>query len=92
MASKDPVIASLVATIAVLTDLARCPDLVARTEPARKALAEKWEREADPEGVLDPDERAKRADFLKRAHYKRMALRSATVRRANRDKKAGSAA
>lgn len=42
----------------------------------------KFEREVDPTGVLSPQERAKRAECAKRAHYQRMALKSAQARRA----------
>ena len=48
----------------------------ANMAPAQAALAAKWEREVDPEGLLDPDERRRRADALKQAHYIEMSLRS----------------
>jgi hypothetical protein len=35
----------------------------------------------DPEGVLAPDERAKRADALMRADMQRLAIKSAAVRK-----------
>lgn len=56
-------------------------DRAARTAPARRALEEKFERLADPDGVLSPGERAKRAESLRKAHYTRMALKSAQARR-----------
>lgn len=58
------------------------PDRTAATAPARRAFMSKFEREVDPTGVLSPQERAKRAECAKRAHYQRMALKSAQARRA----------
>jgi hypothetical protein len=52
------------------------------TAPARKAANERFEREVDPDGHLDPAERARRAELARRAHFTRMALQSAKVRRA----------
>jgi hypothetical protein len=53
----------------------------ARTYPARMAFLAKFEREADPNNELLPAERAKRAENLRKAHYARMALKSAQSRR-----------
>lgn len=51
------------------------------TGPARRAFMSRWDAEVDPDGMLDPAERARRADFAKRAHFKRLALASAQARR-----------
>ena len=56
-------------------------DRCARTAPARRAAFAKFEQAVDPDGVLTPAERAKRAENLRRAHLQQMALRSAKVRR-----------
>ncbi len=48
--------------------------------PAKAAFDARWERLADPEGVLPPEERQRRADALKRAHFVRLALRSSMKR------------
>lgn len=53
----------------------------ARTLPARLALLDKFEKQADPEGKLLPAERAKAAESLRRAYYARLALKSAQARR-----------
>lgn len=45
------------------------------------AQLQNFEDQVDPEGVLDPVEKAERADFAYRAHTKRLALRSAKARR-----------
>ncbi|NJD65648.1 MAG: hypothetical protein FIB00_10455 [Chloroflexi bacterium] len=51
------------------------------TAHARAGFLARFEREADPDGVLDPAERARRADALKRAHMARLALASVQARR-----------
>jgi hypothetical protein len=56
-------------------------DPTATTLPARLAFLDRFEREADPDGTLDPAERARRASHLKRAYFLRLALKSAQARR-----------
>lgn len=56
-------------------------DRTAATAPARRALLERFEREVDPDGTLDPAERQKRAESARKAFYTRMALKSAQSRR-----------
>jgi hypothetical protein len=74
MATITPEERSAFASIAGLTSVARQgPDLVAAR--ARKGLRAKFEKEADPEGLLDPEERARRADLLVRAHMRRIILK-----------------
>ena len=51
------------------------------TKPARDAFLARFEREVDPDGLLDPAERARRAEAAKRAHMSRLALASARARR-----------
>jgi hypothetical protein len=51
------------------------------TAPARAAFLGRFEREADPEGVLDPAERTRRAEHLRKAFFARLALKSAQARR-----------
>ncbi|PXY16488.1 hypothetical protein [Prauserella flavalba] len=50
------------------------------TGPARAAFADRWEKQVDPEGVLSPDERARRAHHAMKAHFSRMAAKSAKAR------------
>ena len=45
---------------------------------------DRFERQVDPEGILDPAERAIRAESAKKAFYSRMALASARARRLRR--------
>jgi hypothetical protein len=72
---------SLAARIAANESWAATPDRAARTAPARAAMLKKFEQEVDPEGVLDPAERARRAEYKRRAYFQRLALRSAKSRR-----------
>ena len=44
------------------------------TAKARTAFLARFERDVDPEGALDPGERAKRANAALKAHMSRMAL------------------
>jgi hypothetical protein len=60
---------------------AHTEDRTARTAPARRAMLEKFERAVDPDGKLTPAERAKRAEFARKAHFQRLALKSAKARR-----------
>jgi hypothetical protein len=54
------------------------------TKAARAAFVSKFEREVDPDGVLPIGERLRRAEMARKAHYTRMALKSAEARRAAR--------
>ena len=75
---------SLRARIAANTRWAFTDDRPAATAAARSAADARFEREVDPEGKLPPEERARRAASLRKAHYGRMALLSAQKRRARR--------
>lgn len=50
------------------------------TGPARKAFLSRFEREVDPDSVLSPEERARRAAHARKAHMTQLAYRSAKVR------------
>src|SRR5665647_3846958 len=79
---SDDTVTRLRASIAAHESWSRTTDRSARTAPARAALMARFEREVDPEGVLPPDERARRADHKRRAYFGRLALKSARARRA----------
>lgn len=51
------------------------------TRSARKAFLDRFEREVDPDGLLPPQERARRADQARRSYFNALALRSAQARR-----------
>jgi hypothetical protein len=72
---------TLIARIAAHESWARTPDRAARTARGRAALEAKFERDADPDGVLPPADRARRAEHLQRAYFARLALASARARR-----------
>lgn len=63
-------------------------DSRATTANGRAAFLDRFEREVDPDGLLDPKERAKRAHHAKRAYFLALALKSAQARRRNRQRKA----
>ena len=78
LSSSDRV---LQARIAAHESWAKTPDRAARTAKARAALMSKFERQVDPDGLLSPEERAYRADHARRAHYLKLAQKSAQARR-----------
>lgn len=59
------------------------------TRQARATFLSKFEREADPDGTLDPAERARRAYHLRQAHFLRLAYLSAKARRERAQRKNG---
>jgi hypothetical protein len=75
---------SLRARLASHVSWANTVDRAARTAAARQAAHDRFERLVDPEGVLPPEERARRAAHARQAHFIRMAMRSAQARRAGR--------
>ena len=79
----SPAQRQLAASIGSLTRWSRVTSREARTAalaPARTARQRQWERQADPDGVLGPEELAAAVQRLKTAHYRRMALASAKAR------------
>ncbi|MDC8980512.1 hypothetical protein PR370_01875 [Mycobacterium marinum] len=79
MPELTPELRRLRARIAAHESWARTPDRPARTAKARRALEEKFLAEAGGDPV--------RAEHLRKAHFARMALKSAQSRR----RKAGAA-
>src|SRR3954454_14605921 len=72
---------AVIARIASAERWARTPDRTAATEPARRGLRAGFEREADPDGILNAAERARRGDALMTALMLRLARPSAKARR-----------
>lgn len=68
------------AKLASNTRWANTEDRRAATAAARSAFNDRWEKQVDPELVLSPAERAKRAENAKTAHFTRMALKSSISR------------
>jgi hypothetical protein len=46
----------------------------------REAFLSRFEREVDPDGTLPPEERARRAEYAKRAYFTGLAYKSARAR------------
>lgn len=82
MPAHDPSDRALIARIAAAERWAHTSDRTAATAAMRKAFTDRFERQADPDGVLDPADRARRAASLRTAFYSRLALKSAQARRA----------
>lgn len=76
---------SLRAKIAAHTSWANTVNRAARTAAARKAAHDQFERQVDPDGVLLPAERARRAESARRAYFSALALRSARKRQRRPD-------
>jgi len=57
-------------------------DPLETTKAARRAFWSSFEREVDPDGLLSPEERARRAAHARAAHFARLAYLSARARAA----------
>lgn len=68
---------ALIASIAAHTSWGNTTDRTARTAPARRALDQKFLREAGGDPI--------RAEHLRKAHFARLALKSAQARRKSRE-------
>lgn len=77
----EPSELSLAGRIGAYASWANTSDRSARTAPAREAFQRRFEDEVDPDRILDPAERAQRADAARRAYFARLALKSAQARR-----------
>jgi hypothetical protein len=67
--------------IAAEISWSRTYDRSARTRPARQKFLQRFEREVDPNGVLPPDERRRRAEHAKRAYMLRLVKRAINTRK-----------
>ncbi len=54
------------------------------TANGRAAFRARFEREVDPDGVLEPEERRQRAEQARRAYFTRLSLAAVKARRAKR--------
>jgi hypothetical protein len=54
------------------------------TAKGRAAFLARFEREVDPDGRLDPEERRRRAEQARRVYFTRLALASTKARRTRR--------
>jgi hypothetical protein len=72
---------ALRASIAGNASWAYTENRTARTQPGRDAMWEKFYNQVDPDRKLTPAERDKRAVNARKAHFQRLALKSAKARR-----------
>jgi hypothetical protein len=78
---------SLRASLASDTSWRNTVDRTARSQPGRDAMARKLERETiaaigeSAWAAMTPAEQAKRVESARRAHFKRLALKSSVARR-----------
>jgi len=91
MSAPTPAERSLHASIAANERWAHTEDRTAATEPARRAFIAQFEDQVDPDRRLSPAERTRRAESARKAHYQRLALRSARARRAKAGRSTGDA-
>lgn len=63
---------------------ARVEDPQAHTKPAHDAFMARFEKEADPDGVLPEEERQRRAGHLRSAYMARLAYASSKARAAKK--------
>jgi len=54
------------------------------TANGRAAFLARFDREVDPEGLLEPDERRRRAEQARRAYFARLSLAAIKARQAKR--------
>lgn len=72
---------ALAARYAAHSRWAATSDPSAATAPARDAFNRRFENEVDPDGVLSPEERTRRAASARKAYFTKLALKSAQARR-----------
>jgi hypothetical protein len=77
----DPQFRSQRGRLGAYASWAKTEDRTARTAPAARAFLDRFEREVDPENKLTVQERAKRAEWARKAYYQRLAMKSAAARR-----------
>jgi hypothetical protein len=68
------------ARIAAHESWANTSDPAARTAAARAAAESRFERLVDPDGTMQPAERARRAESARKAHYARLSLAGVRAR------------
>lgn len=79
--SESPAERSLHAQAASLTYWSTVPNRTAATQPLRDGFVRKLERQVDPDGVLEPQERARRVEMARRAHLANASRLAAKARR-----------
>jgi hypothetical protein len=67
----------------------RTTDPAAHTAPGRAAFLDRFEKQADPDGTLAPEVRARLATHLRKQHFKTLALKSSRARAAKAARRDG---
>jgi len=88
--SETPNQRALRARMAAHEKWARTTDRTGETAPARAAFLDRFDREVDPEGVLAPAERARRAEHARKAYFTRLAYKSSQKRQQPRTRQSDS--
>jgi hypothetical protein len=81
MPARDRSDRVIIARLAAHEKWAFTADRTGATAKARQVAWARFDKVVDPEGVLPPDERARRADSARRAYFLRLSLKSAQARR-----------
>ncbi|GAB3487793.1 hypothetical protein [Flexivirga lutea] len=81
MPAPEPAERQMIARVAAHESWANTINRTARTAPARQAFLRKFEDLVDPARQLPAAERERRATNARKAHFSRLALRSAQARR-----------
>jgi hypothetical protein len=71
---------SIRASLAAHSRWAQETDRKEAMQPALNGMLARFERQVDPDGVLNPAERAKRAESAKKAYYRALQLKSSRSR------------
>lgn len=71
---------STAARIGAHASWAQTADRAARTEPARRAAIERFERLVDPDNLMTPQQRARAAESARREAMTRLSARAAAAR------------
>jgi hypothetical protein len=82
MAHKDPVQRQITARIGAHARWANTTDRAGALAPARRGMDERFEREVDPDGVMDLELRQRLARNAKSKYYAQLQLKSAKARSA----------
>jgi hypothetical protein len=85
--TATPAERSLQGRLAAAVRWAHVDDRAAATKPGRDGRWRQFEDQVDPDRVLDPAERARRAELAQKAHMTRMSLAAARKRRRRRERK-----
>ena len=83
--SLTPEQRTLRARLAAYSKWAQTSDRSAATAAARAGQEGRWERQVDPQGLLDPQERARLAESAKKAYFVQLAYKSSRARSRAKD-------